>query len=65
MNVGDYIINKNNINIKNDETQTGVACQLNFVKIGYKIHNLEYFPGNGGKISRSAEIGRASCRERV
>lgn len=54
MSVGDYIINKNNINIKNDETQTGVACQLNFVKIGYKIHNLEYFPGNGGKISRSA-----------
>ena len=54
MNVVDYIINKSNINVKNDEIQTGIACQLNYVKIGYKIYNLEYFPGSGGKISRSA-----------
>lgn len=54
MNVGDYIINKSNINLKNDQIQLGLSCQLNYVKIGYKIHNLEYFPGTGGKISRSA-----------
>ena len=27
---------------------------IKLCKIGYKIHNLEYFPGTGGKISRSA-----------
>ena len=54
MTVGDYILNKSNINLNYDQIQLGVSCQLNFVKIGYKIHNLEYFPGTGGKISRSA-----------
>ena len=54
MKIGDYIINKSNINLKNDETQLGISCQLKYVKIGYKIHNLEYFPGSGGKVSRSA-----------
>lgn len=54
MKVGDFILNKSIINFKNDETQLGLSCQLNYIKVGYKIHNLEYFPGTGGKISRSA-----------
>lgn len=54
MNLGDYILNKSNKNLNNDNIQLGLTCQLNYVKVGAKIHNLEYFPGNGSKISRSA-----------
>lgn len=54
MKIGDYIINKSNINLNIDQTQLGLSCQLNYVKVGYKLNNIEYFPGEGGKISRSA-----------
>lgn len=54
MKVGDYIINKSNNFLKTGEIQLGVTCPLSDVKVGEKIHNIEYFPGTGGKISRSA-----------
>jgi len=51
MKLGDYIYNTytklNNNNI-------GISCFIQYVNLGEKFHNLEYYPGSGGKISRSA-----------
>src|ERR1700739_2412606 len=45
MKVGDYIYNSvryvtNNV--------LGVSCPLQYIKLGEKIHNLEFYPGSGG-----------------
>jgi len=51
MKVGDFVINTR----KNLVINTlGVSCPIQYVKVGEKISNLEFFPGTGGKISRSA-----------
>lgn len=51
MKVGDFIVNTIS-NLKNDVI--GLSCPLKFVKVGDKINNIEYYPGSGGKIARSA-----------
>ena len=59
--------------------EVGNALQLKNMPLGTNVHNVEMQPGQGGKLVRSAgtsaqltnkedkhaEIGRASCRERV
>jgi large subunit ribosomal protein L2 len=54
MKVGDYIITKTSTTLEDNQIQKGLSCQLNYVKIGEKIHNIEYFPGTSGKVARSA-----------
>ena len=51
MKVGDYIFNSSGSVIN---AIRGVSCPIQYIKLGEKIHNLEYYPGSGGKISRSA-----------
>jgi len=50
MQVGDFIINC----ASTQTNDVGISCPLKYIKVGEKLHNLEYFPGTGGKISRSA-----------
>ncbi len=57
--VGDYIIytSKNVFNIKSnyDRVQLkGISCKLKYALVGKKVCNIEYFPGGGGQVSRSA-----------
>jgi large subunit ribosomal protein L2 len=49
--VGDWILNTQNNLFK---ATLGSSCQIKDVKSSQKISNLEYYPGSGGKISRSA-----------
>jgi len=51
MKVGDYIYNTNKEILNNEN---GISCPIQYIKLGQKFHNLEYYPGSGGKISRSA-----------
>lgn len=54
MKVGDYITTKINNFENENQIKLGLSCPLKFVKVGEKIHNLEYFPGTLGKVARSA-----------
>ena len=51
------------------DIKTGNACELRNMPEGTTVHNVELKPGKGGQMARaagaSAQIGRASCRERV
>ena len=47
--VGDTVISGNNI-----EIASGNATLLKNIPLGTNIHNLELYPGNGGKLLRSA-----------
>ncbi|BBA85094.1 50S ribosomal protein L2 [Candidatus Nardonella dryophthoridicola] len=52
INLGDKVISINNYN--ENFLKIGNSLKLVNIPIGYKIHNIEINPGEGGKISRSA-----------
>jgi large subunit ribosomal protein L2 len=56
-----YILHPENLQIgdfvssgKNSEIKLGNALPLEFIPLGTEIHNIEFFPGKGGQITRSA-----------
>jgi ribosomal protein L2, bacterial/organellar len=49
LNVGDKIMSG-----KNAEIKVGNCLQLKSIPPGTSIHNVELYPGNGGKLARSA-----------
>lgn len=52
--VGDYIINKVDNFSHDNQVQLGLSCPVSKVKVGEKICNIEWFPGLGGRVTRSA-----------
>jgi len=54
MKIGDVVISKMTDFTNKNQKSIGLSCPLAYVKVGEKLHNLEYYPGQGGKISRSA-----------
>ena len=57
------------MNGPNAEIRPGNCLPMENIPVGTMIHNIEFHPGKGGQMVRSAgagaQIGRASCRERV
>ena len=60
-NVKNYIICPQDLNVgdkimsgKNAEIKVGNCLQLKSIPPGTSIHNVELYPGNGGKLARSA-----------
>ena len=49
--VGDKIVSGNNVDIK-----IGNCTQLKNIPVGTFVHNLEYFPGKGAQLVRSAGL---------
>ena len=56
MQVGNFIFNKVHNFEHTNQDKIGLSCPLRYVKIGEKISNIEYFPGTGGKLARSAGL---------
>ena len=50
---------------KGSAPNIGNTLLLSEIPMGTVIHCIELRPGQGALLARSAEIGRASCRERV
>ena len=51
--VGDYL-EVSRCTSSDDLDQSGLSCPLGVVKVGCKVHNIEFYPGSGGALSRSA-----------
>jgi len=56
MKVGDFVYNttERHLIVHNNRINLWVSCQLKDIKTSEYIYNLEYFPGSGGKVARSA-----------
>ena len=52
--IGDYIINKRSDFTNYNQSALGLSCPLKYVRVGEKISNIEWYPGIGGRVSRSA-----------
>jgi large subunit ribosomal protein L2 len=50
--VGDFIVNS--LASNTTFSTVGVSCLLANVRVGEKISNIEWFPGMGGRVTRSA-----------
>jgi large subunit ribosomal protein L2 len=52
--VGDSILNKSSDFKDDNQSILGLSCPLKYVRVGEKISNIEWYPGLGGRVSRSA-----------